>query len=317
MNLAQALAERGAVAEQEKIAREGLLPPADVTPERAPMQVGSLITLADALCQQKRFAEAQALVLEQKQELAARDPRNLLTLDKLTGTILARSGNAKEALPILISVANNSLSSAQDCADAAFVAIGAGDLESYRHLCAIALTRFAAGAEGVNALAIVSMLLAAPENEVMIEAAGEIVDRVERSGDFLKDLDTGIREWLHFRKGDLTAAGGLWSRASGSAAPTLPISWRARTSEYVKALIGFRSALPLARLGRSDEALQAYAVAVKNLGSAASAEKPRDLGESWARWYLAEAHRRETEQFFNSKGIALPGGAALPISSRD
>ncbi len=311
MNLAQALAERGAVAEQEKVAREGLLPPADVTSDRAGLQVGALATLADALCQQKRFAEAQSLLLEQKQELAARDPRTLLSLDKLVGTVLARSGNAKEALPILMSVANDPLCSAQDCADAAFVAIGAGDLESYRHLCAIALTRFAAGAENVNALSIASMLLAAPEDEVMIEAAGEIVERVELAGDFSKDLDTGIREWLQFRKGDLTEAGALWSKASGSPAPTPPVSWRVRTSEYVKALIGFRSALPFAQLGRAEEARQAYAQGMKNLGPAASVEKPRDLGESYARWYLAEAHRREAEQLFKAKGIAIPD-SALP-----
>jgi len=308
INLAQALAERGAVAEQEKVAREGLLPPADVTPDRAGLQVGLLATLADALCQQKRFAEAQSLVLEQKQELAARDPRTLLWLDKLVGTVLARSGNAKEALPILMSVASDSQGSAQDCADAAFVAIGSGDLESYRHLCAIALTRFAAGAENINALNIVSMLLAAPEDEVMIKAAGEIVERVEQAGDFSKDLDTGIREWLQFRKGDLTEAGALWSKASSSPAPTPPVVWRVRTSEYVKALIGFRSALPFASLGRSEEARQAYSEAVKNLGPAASAEKPRDLGESYARWYLAEAHRREAEQLFKAKGIPIPDG---------
>jgi len=61
----------------------------------------------------------------------------------------------------------------------------------------------------------------------------------------------------------------------------------------------------LARLNRSDEARQAYAEAVKNLSSAASAEKPRDLGESYARWYLAEAHRCEAAELFKTKGIAL------------
>jgi len=45
---------------------------------------------------------------------------------------------------------------------------------------------------------------------------------------------------------------------------------------------------------------------VKDLGPAATLEKPRDLGESYARWYLAEAHRREAEQLFKAKGIAVP-----------
>jgi hypothetical protein len=72
------------------------------------------------------------------------------------------------------------------------------------------------------------------------------------------------------------------------------------------ACVGFRSALALASLGRSDEARRAYAEGLKNLGPAPSAEKPRDLGESYARWYLAEAHRREAEQLFKAKGIAIP-----------
>jgi hypothetical protein len=49
-------------------------------------------------------------------------------------------------------------------------------------------------------------------------------------------------------------------------------------------------------LDRSDEARQAYAEGLRDLGPSASAEKPRDLGESYARWYLAEAHRREAEE---------------------
>ena len=81
---------------------------------------------------------------------------------------------------------------------------------------------------------------------------------------------------------------------------------RIRRSEYLKALIGFRGALPLGRLGRSDDARLAYAEGVRNLGPVVSAEQPRDLGESYARWYLAEAHRREAEQVFKAKGIAIP-----------
>ena len=71
----------------------------------------------------------------------------------------------------------------------------------------------------------------------------------------------------------------------------------------------FRSALPFAQLGRSEEARKAYAEGLKNLGPESSEQMPRDLGESYARWYLAEAHRREAEQLFNAKGIALPDSA--------
>ena len=37
---------------------------------------------------------------------------------------------------------------------------------------------------------------------------------------------------------------------------------------------------------------------------------PRDLGEGYLRWYLAEAHRREAEQLLKAKGIALNIGEA-------
>jgi len=173
----------------------------------------------------------------------------------------------------------------------------------------IALSRFAAGAERINALNIAGMLLAAPRDEVMIQVASDMVERVDQAQLFSKDLATNIREWLQFRKGHLAEAATPWLEASGSSASPAPMLTRARRSEYLKALVGFRSALPLVQLGRSNEARQAYAEGMKNLGRAASVENPRDLGESYARWYLAEAHRREAEQAFKAKGIDIPDGA--------
>jgi hypothetical protein len=267
-----------------------------------------LARITDALCLQKRFTEAETLLLDEKRELKGLEPRSRLFLEKQHGEVLARAGKPKEALPILMSVAIDSLGNAQDCADAAFVAIGSGDLESYQQLCGMALSRYTAGAVGPNALTIAGMLLAAPQNEAVRHVANELIDRVEDAGDFSKDVETGIREWLQFRKGNLAEAAALWQKASGPpATPTLFA--RARKFEYAKAVIGFRSALPFAQLGRSDEARQAYAEGMKNLGPAPSEQKPRDLGESYARWYLAEAHRREAEQAFKAKGIAIPDAA--------
>lgn len=110
----------------------------------------------------------------------------------------------------------------------------------------------------------------------------------------------------NFRKGRLVEAAALWPKASGLPASTSPIVARISKLDYRGALIGFRSALPLAQLGRADEACQAYAEGIKHLGPAPSAAKPRDLGESYDRWYLAEAHRREAEQMLRAKGIAIP-----------
>src|SRR5947207_3969759 len=189
------------------------------------------------------------------------------------GEVMARAGKTKAALPILMSVAIDSLGNAQDCADAAFVAIGSGDMESYQQLCGSALSRFTAGAEGLNALSIAAMLLAAPQNEVVMRVANELFDRVEEAGDFSKDVETGVREWLQFRNGNVAEAATLWPKASGApATPTLIA--RARRFEYAKAVIGFRSALPLAQSGRTNEARQAYAEAAKILGRATSVEKP-------------------------------------------
>jgi tRNA A-37 threonylcarbamoyl transferase component Bud32/tetratricopeptide (TPR) repeat protein len=303
INLAMALSDRGAAVEAEKVARERLLPPGKVTPDLIGFQLGLASRLADALCQQKRFAEAESLLREQERELSGLEPRSRLMIQKQLGEVLARAGKPREALPILMSVAIDSLGNAQDCADAAFVAIGSGDLESYQQLCGIALSRYTAGAEGLNALSVAAMLLAAPQNEVVIRVAHELIARVEEAGDFSKDVETGIRAWLQFRKGNLPQAAALWQAASPPSTPTL--FTRARKFEYAKAVVGLRSALPFAQLGRSDEARQAYAEGLKDLGPAPSEQKPRDLGESYARWYLAEAHRREAEQLFKVKGISI------------
>lgn len=312
ITLAMALADRGAAAEAEKVAREGLLLPESVTPDLAGLQVGLLSQLADALCNQKRFGEAESLLRDQKDELSARGdcpPGSLHAIERQIGEVLARSGNATEALPILMSVATDSMGLVYDCTAAAMVAIGSGDLENYRRLCAVALTRFAAGAEGINALNIANILLAAPQDEVVIQVAGDLLDRVGQAGDFLKDKEVSSRELLQFRKGHLVEAAALWPKRSELATPGTSMPARLGRFEYRKALIAFRSALPLARLGRVEEARLAYAEGMKDLGPAPSAEKPRDLGGvggSYARWYCAQAHRREAEQLFKAKGIAVP-----------
>jgi hypothetical protein len=219
---------------------------------------------------------------------------------------MARSGNVREALPVLSAVAKDELAMVHDCADAAFVALGSGDMEGYRHVCAIGLSRFVAGAEGVAALNLAEMLLAAPQDALIIEVAGDLVGRVEQARDFSRERGVGLRAWLDFRKGHVAEAAAFWPRAASLASPTSPISARVSKSEYIGALIGFRSALSLALLGQAEEARQAYAEGLKGLGPAPSADHPRDLGEGYARWYLADAHRREAEAALKAKGITIP-----------
>ncbi len=306
--LAVALADRGAAAEAEKVIREGLLPPKKLAPELMQGHIGMLSVLASALCQQKRFDEATSLLWEQKRELAAQGcpPRDLLNLLKKIGEVLARFGNAKEALPIMMTAATNSLGTARDCVETAFVAIGSEDVATYRRLCGIGLLRFTAGAEGINALSLSEMLLAAPQDELIAQVVEELVQRAEQPRDFSKGSAGGTRAWFLFRQGHLAEAAALLPRETELPVPTTPIVGRLRKTDYHGAVVGLRYAIALGQLGRSDEACRAYAEAMKSLGPTPTKDQRRDLGDSYARWYLAEAHRREAEKVFKAKGIAIP-----------
>ena len=82
-----------------------------------------------------------------------------------------------------------------------------------------------------------------------------------------------------------------------------PIIPRVTKTDYRSALFAFRDALVFARLDRAEEASQAYAVGMKDLGPAPSDEHSRDLGDEFARWYLAEAQRREAKHLLQGKAF--------------
>jgi tRNA A-37 threonylcarbamoyl transferase component Bud32 len=314
VHLAQALSDRGAVVEAEKLTREGLLPPSKVSPEAAGLHFWLLREVVNALCRQKRFADAVSLLEEHERGLAAAGcpPRTLLFIRKAVGEVLARSGNAREALPILRAAAMDELGTVHDCADAAFVALGSGDVEAYRRLSAIGLARFAAGAEGFAALRLAETLLALPQDALVLEVAGDLVSRVENARDYSRELATGLRDWLDCRGGRPSAVAALWPRPAGLAPPTSPIVARISRSDGLVPLLAFRSALALGLLGRVEEAERAHAEGLKALARPPSAEEPRDLGEGYAQWYLAEAHRREAEEALRSKAITIPTDGEPP-----
>ena len=87
------------------------------------------------------------------------------------------------------------------------------------------------------------------------------------------------------------------------AAVGTPIIPRVTKTDYRSALLAFRDALVFAQLDRAEEASQAYADGMKDLGPAPSDEHSRDLGDEFARWYLAEAHRREAKHLLQAQGI--------------
>ena len=140
---------------------------------------------------------------------------------------------------------------------------------------------------------------------MILQVAGDLLRRVEP---VQEPWLVGTREWLRLREGQPAEAAELWVKVATLPPPTAPILARVRKVDYLGAVIGFRSALALARIGRRDDARRAYADGKQRLGPFPTAEEPRDLGEAYAHWYLAEAHRREAEEAL--KEIALPGGAA-------
>ena len=79
-------------------------------------------------------------------------------------------------------------------------------------------------------------------------------------------LGVGAREWLEYRQGRFDRAATLWPKGCAPPASGSPIIARISKSDYRRALIAFRGALPLAQLGRADEARQAYADGIKHLG---------------------------------------------------
>lgn len=315
--LALTLLDRGAAGQAEQIIREVLLSPEKVTPDLASSHVRGLSVLASALCQQQRFEEARELLLDQKHKLSARHllPRDLLALEKKLGEVLARSGKAREALPILLSVATNTLSTADDCVDASHVAIGSGDVESYRRLCGLGLQRFTAGAEPANAIRLIYMLLAAPQDDLIMEVTRNLAQRIAQGRDFSKEFEVAIKGWLLCRNGNPAEAAVLLSLASEKPVSTEPIAARYGKSTFMRATLRFRSAIALGQLGRSEPARQAYAKGMQDLGPTPSETTPRDLGETYMFWYLAEAHRREAEQVFQSQGIPIPESDSVNSSN--
>jgi tRNA A-37 threonylcarbamoyl transferase component Bud32 len=305
--LAMALFDRGNLAEAEKIARGGLIPLEQVSAQIVTGHVGMLSVLASVLCRQGRFDDAQSLLLEQKRALTSPSipRRELLVLEKKIGEVLARAGNAEKALPILLSVAQSELGTARDCVEAACVAIGSGDIEGYRKMCGLGLTRFTAGSEGINALGLSEMFLAAPQDELIVQVVEDLVRRTEQARDFSKDAAAEVRDWFEYRAGNRADAATPLSKSSALPISTMPIAARIQKSDYARAIAGFRSAIAFAALGRADDARRYYAAGMASRGPTPSAVKPRDLGDHYVSWYLAEAHRREADQVFAAKGIVI------------
>src|SRR5260221_11603217 len=118
-------------------------------------------SLGNFLCLQDWFGEAIRMLEEQRRLVAASGgtEADLLKVDVLRGDVLARSGNAGEALKVFVKVAANRLSDVENWQEAITLAAATGAREAYRELCLAGVLRFTSTAQDKTAFAIASGLL--------------------------------------------------------------------------------------------------------------------------------------------------------------
>src|SRR5881396_2760647 len=99
---------------REKVARDNLERLSAMAPPALGVRFTLVVELSNVLCLQERFDEATAMLDEGRRRLAASSGSEeaLARVDVLRGAVLARSGQARKALPILEAVATNRFSGA-------------------------------------------------------------------------------------------------------------------------------------------------------------------------------------------------------------
>ncbi len=297
----------------EQVARENLGKPRCLDPEVRAEYLKLVVELSNTLCRQDRFAEATAMLEEQRRLLVTRGGSGtyLVRLDALRGAVLARSGRAQEALPILEAVATNRLSDVMDWMNAAFVANAIGDHDSYQRLKRICALRFTSTVEGNAALLVVGGLYQQPMDDDTLAVARALMDRADDGSIFIKLQINSVSAVLAYREHRYPEALALLDRflATPSSRPgsrvTLADPAQQAGSRFIRAMLG-------AELGRTEEARRDFAQARDQLKLALGDKPGHDRGgegpwvKPWAKSYQAESRQREAEALFKAKGIPLP-----------
>jgi hypothetical protein len=246
---------------------------------------------------------------EQRRLLAASGgtEADLFKVDVVRGGVLARSGNAGEALKVFVEVAANRLSDVENWQDAITLAVATGARETYRELCRAGVLRFASTAQGKTALAIADGLLEGPTDEMTLSLAPGMVERLAGAQDWSQEFASWMESILALRERRpaealvlldkfLGGAQGGIGRVSSDSSP----AWQASHS-FVRALL-------CAELGRADEARRDFTKGRAALKLALGDKPGHDRGEGfrWRGSYDAESWKREAEAVFKAKGISLP-----------
>ncbi len=113
---ARVLSVLGKFPRAEEVIRENLKLPADADEDTRAGYQSLVWSLSHILCLQDRFGEAIRMLEEQRRLLAdsGGSEADLLEVDAERGHVLARAGNAGEALPIFVEVAVNRLSDVEN-----------------------------------------------------------------------------------------------------------------------------------------------------------------------------------------------------------
>ena len=300
------LVGRANPARAEQVARESLakLPALDAeVRDDYRKLVGELSNLR---CQQDRFAEATALLEEQVRWLKTHggSPTDQVRLEALRGEVLARSGNARDALPILEAVAANPLSDVQDLLVAAWIAASVGDHASFERLSRTCWLRFGSTVEGAAALLIVTGLYQQPMDDRTLAMARALLDRAD-DGSIISSLHiSGVNAALAYREHRYPEALVLLDRFLAT-----PISRPGRqqvTDPTQQASSLFLRAMLGAELENANDARRDFAQARAQLKLALGDKPGHDRGPNWPFTYQAETRQREAEAVFKAKGIPLP-----------
>jgi len=297
----------------ERVAFEYLGKPRYLDPEVRAEYLKLVAQLSNTLCRQDRFAEATAMLEEQRRLLVSRggSGTDLVRLDALRGAVLARSGNAREALPILEAVATNRLSDVMDWFNAAFVANATGDHDSFERLRQTCFLRFTSTVEGKAALLVVAGLYQQPMDEETLAIARALMDRADDGSIFIKLQINSVRAVLAYREHRYPEALVLIDRFLGTPS-SRPGTGVTLTDPAQQASSRFIRAMLCAELGRTEEACRDFAQARDHLKLAVGDKPGHDRGGEgswvmpWAKTYQAESRQREAEALFKVKGIPLP-----------
>ena len=239
----------------------------------------------------------------------------LVRLDALRGAVLARSGNAREALPILEEVATSPLSDVMDWYNAAVVANFTGDQDSCQRLRRICYLRFTSTAEGNAAGLVVGGLYQQPMDGDTRAIARTLMGRADDGSRFMNFQIPSISAVLAYREGRYREA--LVLLGQFLATPSSRPGGRAILEDHAQ-LAGsrFMRAMICAQhertVERTEEAQRDFALARDQLKKAFWDKPGHDRGgggpwvEPWVKTYQAESRQREAEALFKAKGIPLP-----------